>query len=62
MDENFYKDKFFAQIDERFDRLEKQISALEKKVDNLMVKVNYIYAWAAGIGTASAFIFNILIK
>jgi len=55
MENGFYKDKYFNQLDERLD-------TLEKKIDNLTTKVTYLYAWAGGVGTVAAFIINIIMK
>lgn len=59
MTDDFFKDKYFTLIDERFD-------ALEEKVDGLIKEVTYMKAWIAGAGAVaggvSAFVINILMK
>ena len=55
MTDEFYKDKYFSQLDERLD-------TLEKKIDTLTTKVTYLYAFSAGFGTVAAFIINIIMK
>ena len=51
--EDFYKDQYFKQLNERLD-------TLEDKLDIVGSKVTWIYAWSAGVGAAAAFIFNAL--
>jgi len=55
MENGFYKNEYFKQLDQRLD-------VLEKKIDKIHDKVNFIYAWSAGVGTAAAFIINYFIK
>ena len=55
MTNDFYKDKYFDQLNVRLD-------TLETKIDSLTSKVNYIYAWSAGVGTVAGFVINILMK
>lgn len=55
MDNGFYKDQYFKQLNERID-------TLEKKIDDLSNKVNWIYAFASGVGAVSAFIINLISK
>ena len=52
---NFYKKQYFDLINERLD-------VLEKKIDDLIIKVNWIYAWSAGVGTVAALIMDYLFK
>lgn len=49
MDDNFYKDKYFRQLDERLDKL-------DAKLDAINSKLFYIYGFAGG----SAFLFSLL--
>ncbi len=55
MENGFYKEKYFQQLDDRLD-------IIEKKIDVLTTKVVWVYAFSAGIGTLAAFIINIIKK
>jgi hypothetical protein len=58
----FYKEKYFQQIDERFNSLDSKMDDLFKQMSDLKTKVTWIYAWSAGVGAAGAFIVNVIIK
>ena len=55
MNDEFYKDKYFEQLDNR-------LNEFEKKLDDVRTKVTWIYAWAAGIGGLAAFLMNSIFK
>lgn len=39
---------------ERLPVIEEKIGSVEKKVDENSKKINYVYAWAAGVGATAA--------
>lgn len=55
MKEDFYKDQYFKQLNERID-------TLESKIDDLTKKVVWVYAFASGIGAVSSFIVSYIFK
>ena len=55
MKDDFYKDQYFAQLNERLD-------TLETKIDSLTQKVVYIYAWATGAGAVSGLVITLIGK
>ena len=61
-DNEFYKEKYFNQIDERFNSLDLKIDDLLKQISDLKTKVTWIYAWSAGVGSLGAFLVNLIMK
>ena len=69
--DKFYKGEFFKMLSKQFDDL-KRVQArqyddlcakqdrLHKKVDLLQSKVNWIYAWAAGVGVGAVTLWNVI--
>lgn len=59
MAEDFYKEKYFNQLNERLD-------TLETKIDDLSTKITYMRGWAMGagafVGAFSAFIMDKFLK
>lgn len=59
MENGFYKDKYFSQLSEEISEVKQDIKDMRKELKVLSDKVNYIYAWAAGVGMLAAVIVNL---
>jgi len=55
MEDDFFQNKYFKQLDSRLD-------ILEKKIDILTNKVNWIYAFSGSVAFIVSFIFRFIIK
>lgn len=58
MNDDFFKDKYFAALADRLEGIEKKLTCVQTDVNSINLKVNYMYGFAAGI----AFIFSIAIN
>lgn len=50
----FYRDKFFNAMNERFDRIDTRLDNHSEKLDKVVGQMRYVYGWAAGIGLAAS--------
>ena len=50
----FYRDKFFDAMNERFDRVDVRLNDHSEKLNKIEGQMRYVYGWAAGIGLAAS--------
>ena len=50
----FYRDKFFNAMNERFDRIDTRLNHQSEKLNKIEGQMRYVYGWAAGIGLAAS--------
>ena len=62
MENGFYKDKYFQQLSNEIAEVKQEVKEMRTELASLTTKVNYIYAWAAGVGSMAAFITNYVMK
>lgn len=55
--DQFYRDQYQGLLMDKLDSMERKIDDQGAKLANVEKKVNYMYAWAAGVGAAASFLF-----
>ena len=55
MEDDFFQNEYFEQLNQRLD-------TLEKKIDLLTNKVNWIYAFSGGVALIASFVLKIVLK
>lgn len=49
--DEFFREKYFAELTTKLDKM-------ETKIDSIQSKVNYMYAFAAGVGFLASLLWN----
>ena len=60
MQDEFYRDQYQKLLMDKLESMDKKIDEQGEKLASVERKVNYMYAWAAGVGAAASLLFLII--